>query len=56
MQQFDAETARSLGLHASPYDFPIYHSIGVTVCVTMKAAGVPFVFASLIHNSSRKRT
>jgi ABC-type Mn2+/Zn2+ transport system permease subunit len=45
---FDAETARSSGLKASLYNFLIYLSIGVTVGVSMKIAGVLFVFGSLV--------
>ncbi len=45
---FDAETAQASGMHASLYDFLIYLSIGATVGVTMKVAGVLFVFGSLV--------
>lgn len=45
---FDAATARASGFNALLYDFLIYLSIGVTVGVTIKIAGVLFVFGSLV--------
>jgi ABC-type Mn2+/Zn2+ transport system permease subunit len=45
---FDPETARASGINAGLYDFLIYLSIGVTAGVTMKMAGVLFVFGSLV--------
>ena len=45
---FDPETARAWGVRAPLYDLLIYLSIGVTVGVTMKVAGVLFVFGSLV--------
>ncbi len=45
---FDEETARASGLPASFYNFLLYLSIGLTVGVTMKVAGILFVFGSLV--------
>jgi ABC-type Mn2+/Zn2+ transport system permease subunit len=45
---FDAETASASGLNAPLFDFLIYLSIGVAVGVTMKVAGILFVFGNLV--------
>lgn len=45
---FDAETANASGLNAPLFDFLIYLSIGVAVGVTMKVAGILFVFGNLV--------
>jgi ABC-type Mn2+/Zn2+ transport system permease subunit len=45
---FDPDTAAASGLNAPLYNFLIYLSIGVTVGVTMKVAGILFVFGSLV--------
>ena len=45
---FDMETARAVGLRASSYDFLLYVTIGISIAVTMKVAGLLFVFGSLV--------
>jgi len=45
---FDRETASAIGLRAGWYDLLIYLTLGVSVAVSMKVAGILFVFGSLV--------
>lgn len=45
---FDKETARSMGLRTSLYEFGFYACLGLSISFAMKTAGILFVFASLI--------
>ena len=45
---FDKETARSMGLSTSVYEFGFYACLGLSISLAMKTAGVLFVFASLL--------
>jgi ABC-type Mn2+/Zn2+ transport system permease subunit len=45
---FDIETAEAAGMRAASYDLLIYLSLGITIGVTMKVAGILFVFGSLV--------
>jgi ABC-type Mn2+/Zn2+ transport system permease subunit len=45
---FDQETAAAVGLRARTYDLFVYLSLGLSIAVSMKVAGVLFVFGSLI--------
>ncbi|MFQ5647128.1 MAG: metal ABC transporter permease [bacterium] len=45
---FDRETAATLGLNTRLYELLLYFSFGLAISVSMKIAGVVFVFSSLI--------
>jgi len=45
---FDPETASTMGIKASFYDLLIYLTLGLGVAISMKVAGVLFVFGFLI--------
>jgi ABC-type Mn2+/Zn2+ transport system permease subunit len=45
---FDKETARSMGLRTSVYEFGFYACLGLSISLAMKTAGILFVFASLL--------
>ena len=45
---FDKETARSMGLRTSVYEFGFYACLGLSISLAMKTAGILFVFASLV--------
>ena len=45
---FDKETARSMGLGTSAYEFGFYACLGLSISLGMKTAGILFVFASLL--------
>ncbi len=45
---FDPETASTMGIRASFYDLLIYLSLGLGVAISMKVAGVLFVFGFLV--------
>lgn len=45
---FDADTARTLNIPASAYEFFLYLTLGATVAVGIKMCGLLFVFSSLI--------
>jgi len=45
---FDRETAATLGLKTRVYEFLLYLSLGLAISVSMKIAGVIFVFAVLV--------
>ncbi len=45
---FDKETARSMGLKTSVYEFGFYACLGLSISLAMKTAGILFVFASLL--------
>ena len=45
---FDKETARSMGLKTSVYEFGFYACLGLSISLAMKTAGILFVFASLV--------
>jgi len=45
---FDKETARSMGLKTSFYEFAFYACLGLSISLAMRTAGIVFVFASLI--------
>jgi len=45
---FDKETARSMGLKTSFYEFGFYACLGLSISLAMKTAGLLFVFASLL--------
>ncbi len=45
---FDRETAHAAGIKANLFDFILYLTIGVTISLSMMAAGVIFVFSSLV--------
>jgi ABC-type Mn2+/Zn2+ transport system permease subunit len=45
---FDKETARSMGLRTSLYEFGFYACLGLCISLAMKTAGILFVFASLL--------
>jgi ABC-type Mn2+/Zn2+ transport system permease subunit len=45
---FDKETARSMGLNTSLYEFGFYACLGLSISLAMKTAGILFVFASLL--------
>jgi ABC-type Mn2+/Zn2+ transport system permease subunit len=45
---FDRETAAAIGLRAGLYDLLIYLTLGISVAVSMKVAGILFVFGSLV--------
>ena len=45
---FDKETARSMGLPTSAYEFGFYACLGLSISLAMRTAGVLFVFASLL--------
>jgi len=45
---FDKETARSMGLKTTFYEFAFYACLGLSISLAMKTAGILFVFASLI--------
>jgi zinc transport system permease protein len=45
---FDKETARSMGLATSAYEFCFYACLGLSISLAMKTAGILFVFASLL--------
>ena len=45
---FDKETAGSMGLNTSLYEFGFYACLGLSISLAMKTAGILFVFASLL--------
>lgn len=45
---FDRDTSCTMGINADLYDFLIYTTIGAMIAISMKIAGVIFVFASMI--------
>jgi ABC-type Mn2+/Zn2+ transport system permease subunit len=45
---FDKETARSMGLPTSAYEFGFYACLGLSISLAMRTAGILFVFASLL--------
>jgi ABC-type Mn2+/Zn2+ transport system permease subunit len=45
---FDKETARSMGLRTSVYEFGFYACLGLSISLAMRTAGILFVFASLL--------
>lgn len=45
---FDKETARSMGLPTTAYEFAFYACLGLSISLTMRTAGILFVFASLL--------
>ena len=45
---FDPETARAAGVRVALYDLALYLSLGISIAVSMKIAGVLFVFGSLV--------
>ena len=45
---FDPETARTLGVPVHVYEFFIYLTLGLAIAVSMKTAGILFVFASMV--------
>jgi ABC-type Mn2+/Zn2+ transport system permease subunit len=45
---FDKETARSMGLKTTAYEFGFYACLGLSISLAMKTAGILFVFASLL--------
>ncbi len=45
---FDPETATATGISSKKYNFLIYLTLSLTIAVSMKSAGVLFVFGSLI--------
>ena len=45
---FDPETANTMGIRSSLYDFLVYLSLGLSVAISMKVGGVLFVFGFLV--------
>lgn len=45
---FDRETAHTVGLNTSLYEFILYLSIGIVVAVSMRVGGILFVFGSMV--------